>query len=154
VPGSSGCNKGVIACNSMRTSLFTMVLFGWATALLGQNAPAPLACDGHLATVRVSEIKAGGSVDGFLAAVAAHKAWYASHGVQGDQIFATRISIRDEKTRARSYSDKQLMTFHIHGSTQPGPKHDEAYDAFVKLYRDNSDIKSEHDICMPNLPVK
>jgi hypothetical protein len=33
---------------------------------------------------------------------------------------------------------------HIHGSNEPDPKHDEAYDAFVKLYRDNSDIKSAY----------
>jgi hypothetical protein len=104
--------------------------------------------------VRISEIKAGGSVEGFLAAVAAHKAWFVSHGVASDQIFATRIVVRDEKTRARSYSDRQFMTFHIHGSAGPAPKHDEAYDAFVKLYRDNSDIKEEHDICMPALPLK
>jgi hypothetical protein len=67
----------------------------------------------------------------------------------GDQIFATRIVVRDEKTRARSYSEKQFMTFHIHGSNQPTPAHDDAYDSFVKLYRENSDIKSEYDVCMP-----
>ena len=135
----------------MRILFLAITLFALPAVLSGQNAP--LACDGNLATVRISEIKAGGSVDGFLAAVAAHKAWYVSHGVEGDQIFATRIVLRDEKTRARSYSNKEFMTFHIHGST-PSPKHDEAYDAFVKLYRENSDIKSEHDICMPKLPVK
>ena len=86
--------------------------------------------------------------------MAAHKAWTISHGVTNDEIYATRIILRDEKTREQTYSTKQLMTFHIHGSRQPGPKHDEAYDAFVKLYRDNSDIKSEYNICLPIGPQK
>jgi hypothetical protein len=116
--------------------------------LPAQNAP--LACEGRVATVRVSAIKPTGSVEGFLAAVAAHKAWYAAKGLTGDEIFATRIIVRDDKTRERSYSTKELMTFHIHGSTAAGPAHDEGYDAFVKLYRDNSDIKSEYNICMPD----
>jgi hypothetical protein len=136
----------------MRILFLLTALLGISGALSAQSAP--LACDGHIATVRLSEIKASGTPEGFLAAVAAHKAWYASHGVTSDEIFATRVIVRDEKTRARSYSDKFFMTFHIHGSNQPGPKHDEGYDAFVKLYRDNSDIKEEHDICMPSLPVK
>ena len=118
-------------------------------AFLPAQTP-PLACDGRIATVRVSEIKPTGSVEGFLAAVAAHKAWTLSHGITNDEIFATRVILRDEKTHEQTYSTKELMTFHIHGSRQPGPKHDEAYDAFVKLYRDNSDIKSAYDICLPN----
>jgi len=116
---------------------------------------APLACEGRIATVRVSEIKAGGTVDGFMAAMAAHKAWYGAHGMPAEQIFASRVIVSDEKTRAQSYSDKQFLSFHIHAPAsrpaQPGPKHDEAYDAFVKLYHDNSDIKSEYNVCMPNL---
>jgi hypothetical protein len=61
---------------------------------------------------------------------------------------------RDEKTRARSYSNKQFWSMHIHGSNDPQPKPDEAYDAFVKMYRDNSDIKSAYDICLPNSSFK
>jgi len=137
----------------MRILLLLTLLLAPLTHSKAQSAS--LACEGRIATVRVSEIKAGGTVDGFLAAVAAHKAWYAAHGMAAEQIFATRVIVRDEKTRAQSYSDKQFLTFHIHasapGQAQPGPKHDEAYDAFVKLYRDNSDIKSEYNMCMPNL---
>jgi hypothetical protein len=31
---------------------------------------------------------------------------------------------------------------------------DEGYDAFVKLYRDNSDVKAQYDICLPNGSLK
>jgi len=129
-----------------------MLALSLTAASLFAQTPPPLACDGHLATVRVSEIKTGGSSSGFLAAVAAQKAWYASHGVTSDEIFAVPVILRDATTRAQSYSDKQYMTFHVHGGApgQPGPKHDEGYDAFVKLFRDNSDIKSEYNVCLPN----
>jgi hypothetical protein len=113
---------------------------------------AQVACDGRIATVRVSEIKEGGTAAGFLAAVAAQKAWYASHGAAGDEIFASPVILRDAKTRAQSYSDKQFITFHVRGSNKQGaPQHDEAYDAFVKLFRDNSEIKSEYNVCWPAL---
>ena len=29
-------------------------------------------------------------------------------------------------------------------------QHDKAYDAFVTMYRDNSDFKSAYDVCAPN----
>lgn len=132
----------------MRNLFLAIALFTLPALLLAQGEP--LACDGRIATVRVSEIKPGGSAGGFMAAVAAHKAWYVAHGVTNDEIFATRVILRDATTRAQSYSEKEFMTFHIHGSRQPGPKHDDAYEAFVKLYRENSDIKSEYNICLPN----
>jgi len=135
----------------MRNLLLTFALLAIPASLDAQSAP--LSCDGRMATVRISEIKAGGSVDGFKAAVAAHKAWYAAREPK-DEIFATPVIVRDEKTRAQSYSEKQFMTFHIRGTRQPGPKHDDAYAAFVKLYSENSDIKSEYNVCLPNSPAK
>jgi hypothetical protein len=115
--------------------------------LFAQNTP--LACDGRMATVRISEITPAGTAKGFMEAVAAHRAWVSSHGLNKDEIITVPVIVRDEKTHARSYSDKQFWSIHIHGSAGPEPKHDEAYDAFVKLYRANSDIKSAYDICLP-----
>ena len=131
-------------------NLLLLIVSLLPVTLAAQNA-APV-CDGRMATVRVSEIKQGGTMEGFLAAVAAHKAWYLGKG-SADEIFASRVVVRDEKTHAQMYSDKQFMTFHIRAGNGPGPKHDGGYDAFVKLYREHSDIKSEYNICMPN-PTK
>jgi hypothetical protein len=136
----------------MRESLLAVVLLTCSVSLFGQNAP--LACDGRRATVRISQIIAVGTVKGFMAAVAAHRAWLVSHGLTRDEVTTVPVIERDEKTNAPSYSDKQFWSIHIHGSNEPGPKHDEAYDAFVKMYRDNSDIKSEYDICLPNASPK
>jgi len=69
-------------------------------------------------------------------------------------VITVPVIVRDEKTKARSYSDKQFWSIHVHGSNDPDPKYDEAYDAFVKMYRDNSDIKSAYDVCVPNGALK
>jgi hypothetical protein len=138
----------------MRNLILFAALAAFPAVAFGQS-PAPaakFACEGRLTTVRVSEIPATGTVEGFLAAVAAHKAWYASHGTK-DEIFASPMVVRDEKTRERSYSKTQFMTFHV-SSNSAQPDHDAAYDAFVKLYRANSVIKSENSICLPNFPQK
>jgi hypothetical protein len=131
----------------MRKLLLTLTLSVCSAPLFAQNAP--LACDGRIATVRISELTANGTVKGFMGAVAAHQAWYISHGLTKEEIITVPVITRDEKTHARSYSDKQFWSIHIHGSSGPEPKHDDAYNAFVKMYRDNSDIKSAYDICLP-----
>jgi hypothetical protein len=137
----------------MRKILLALTLLTASVPLLAQS-PAPLACDGRRATVRISEITPSGTVKGFMAAAAAHRAWVMSHGLTKDEIITIPVIVRDEKTHAQSYSDKQFWSIHIHGSDGPGPKHDEAYDAFVKMYRENSDIKSAYDICLPNGAMK
>ena len=113
-------------------------------------AQSPVKCDGEIATVRVSEIKAGGSMEGFMKAMDAHLAWYRSHGVTDNQIYGAPVIVRDEKTKERKYSDKEMMTFHVNPpSGDRDPKKDDAYEAFVKMYRDNSDIKFTYSVCLP-----
>jgi hypothetical protein len=136
----------------MRNVLLAFALLTCSVPLFAQNSP--LACEGHRATVRISEITAAGTVQGFMNAVAAHRAWVFSHGLTKDEITTVPVIVRDEKTGARSYSNKQFLSIHVHGSNDPGPRHDEAYDAFVKMYGDNSDIKSAYDICLPNSSPK
>jgi hypothetical protein len=140
---------------TMRTFLLPLLSTIFAAAGIAQTTPSPSprpACDGNIATVRVSAITPNGSIEGFMKAVAGHKEWYRSHGQPDHEIFAARILIRDEKTRMQSYSEKEVMTYHIHpASNQPEPPHDAAYDGFVKLYRDNSDIKQQYNVCMPKL---
>ena len=136
----------------MSKLLFVIAFLICSGSLFAQTAP--LACEGRRATVRISEITSGGSAKGFMDAVAAHRAWVISHGLTKDEIITVPVIVRDETTHARSYSDKQFWSIHIHGSNEPEPKHDEAYDAFVKLYRDNSDIKSAYDVCLPDGVLK
>jgi hypothetical protein len=137
----------------MRTLLLSAV---FAVAAFGQApaAPARPVCDGNMATIRVSEIPKTGSLEGFMKAVAAHAEWYKSHGLE-DKIFAARVVVRDEATRGQKYSETQVLTYHVSPAVyKPGPAHDEAYDAFVKLYKENSEIKQTYNVCMPKGTLK
>ena len=116
---------------------------------LAQGMPA---CSGDVDIVRISTIKPG-AMQGFMAAVAAHKAWYRSHGFNDNVIVAARVIVRDEKTKALSYSETEVVTQHLRppGPEKTASKHDAAWDAYVKQYRDTSDLKSEYTTCMPKL---
>jgi hypothetical protein len=117
---------------------------------MAQDAAAT--CNGDIAIVRVSEIKPG-ALQGFLAAVAAHKAWYRSHGFSDNVIVASRVMVTDHASGSTKYSDTEVVTYHIRppGSEATAAKKDLAWDAYVKQYRDTSDIKSEYMTCMPKL---
>src|SRR5581483_9287506 len=132
----------------MRTALLVAVLTG-VPSVFAQNKPP--ACDGDITVVRVSTIRPG-QLEGFMSAVAAHKAWYRSHGYKDNVIVASRIINRDEKTGAMKYSDAEVLTYHVRPPGGPAePKHDAAWDAYVKQYRETSDIKNQYITCMPKL---
>ncbi len=135
----------------MRTTLILAALAAFQVSPALAQTPMP-ACAGDIAVVRVSTIKPGG-LDGFLAAVAAHKAWYRTHGFADNAIVAARVIVRDEKTKTMKYSDAEVVTHHVRppGPDQTAAKRDAAWDAYVKQYRDTSDIKSEYMTCMPKL---
>ena len=139
------------------------ILAAWAViclpltpTIICQAAPAaparaqmPLpSCSGAYSITRVSEITPTGSVDKFMAAVAAHQAWYTSHGLP-DIVFASRVAVRDQKSGAWSYSDKQMLTYHFQKADGPPPAHDAAWDAYVKLYGETSSIKETFVTCIP-----
>jgi hypothetical protein len=113
------------------------------------SAPSSMpVCNGVLSILRLSEITPNGSMDQFMAAVAAHQAWYASHGYS-DIIFASRVMTRDPQSGAAAYSDKQILTFHYAKPGGSPPTHDAAWDAYVKLYNATSTIKETTLSCVP-----
>jgi hypothetical protein len=124
------------------------------TPMISAQAPsmpaaAPtLPCDGVYNIGRISEITPTGSMDKFMAAVAAHQAWYKSHGFP-DIIFASRILVADPKTGKNSLSDTQVMTYHLSKSKSAPTPHDAAWDAYVKLYSETSTIKETTMSCIP-----
>ena len=108
------------------------------------------ACDGHIAILRVSDVKPG-AMKTFMAAVDANLAWYRKNGVKDNQIVASRVIVKDEKTGQMKYSD-EMITYHINPprSDQKLPRNDDAWKAFVKMYRDSSRLKTEYITCRPN----
>ena len=133
---------------------FMLVLFSW---MLLQSAPVLAqhslpACDGHVAIVRVSEIKPGGMA-GFLAAVKAHKAWYRKNGVKTDDFLVSRVIVKDQKTGEWNYSDSEVVTYHINPPEDNAklPRNDDGWKAYVKMYNDVSTVKSITLSCMPRI---
>ena len=122
-------------------------------AAFAQSAPGMPACDGRLAIVRVSTIKPEGSMDKFMAAVAAQKDWYKSHSL-GDMIFASKIVSRDADGKFTGYSTTEAISYHFYAAnTSAMPPHDAGWDAFVKMFADTSTIKDTYLTCVPTAMV-
>jgi hypothetical protein len=140
--------KGV----SMRlaATLLALAAMSLPGAAVAQNAASSgPSFDGTLAIIRLSEITPEGSVDKFKAAVAAHQAWYASHGYK-DIIFESPVLVPDPATKKFVVSDKETLTYHYYGpTTQAEPTHDASWDAYVQLYRGTSSIKDTYLTCIP-----
>jgi hypothetical protein len=135
----------------MRTVLLiTLLTLPSLTAIAQQNLPA---CNGDFVVVRVSQIKPGRSIDGFMQAVTAHLAWYRSHGFKENRIVAARVLEQQPITGVVRYSEKTVLTYHFNppGMGNPLGAGDAAWNAYVKLYRDNSDLQSEYVTCTPKL---
>jgi hypothetical protein len=111
-------------------------------------APVMPACNGVYNIFRVSEITPGASVEKFMAAVTAQQKWYKDHGFP-DVIFAAQVIVRDPATQAESYSNNEMVTYHYIKAGNAAPKHDAAWDAFVKLYSETSTIKETYGHCLP-----
>lgn len=120
-------------------------------AVSAQPAPAaaPAGADvcpnGDVARVRVSKIKPEGTMAGFMEAVAAHAAWYRSHGYRIDQSVAPVITYPGG---VPTVSKDEVMTIAT-GDDVPRDKRDADWTAYVAKYRANSDLLIEKAVCMP-----
>src|ERR1700749_964371 len=118
-------------------------------ALTVLPAAAAVCANGQVAIVRVSTLKAGGTRAGFDKAVADQIAWYKSHGITSNKIVSAEGI--DFNSGAPQLSTKEIMTIHYDPPAANGkqPATDDAYKAFVKEFRDNSDIATEKTVCLP-----
>jgi len=142
------------------TTLIALAVFfaTFASASRCQTAPPtpPLtsavrgmpACDGLISIIRVSDITASGSMEKFMAAVAAQQAWYARRGYS-DVIFATPLVVHDPETGAVSYSDKHVLTYHYIKPGNGGMEPDDDWNAFVEMFADTSMVRATYISCVP-----
>ena len=120
------------------------------TVLFALPAAAASICpNGQIAIIRVSTIKPEGSRAGFDKAVKDQIAWYRGHGIASNRI--VEANVIDLASGAPAISAKEAVTIHYDppaaNGAQPAP--DDAYKAFVKEFRDNSDITTEKAVCLP-----
>ena len=122
-----------------------------ATPAIAQNL-APK-CEGDITIVSIYQIKPGGSIAGFVAAVAANQAWYRTNGITDNQIAASRVIVKDDATGGTKFSDTDVITYHVHPpSDERTPEMgDSDWKAFEKQYNDNAEKKAEYTTCMPRL---
>jgi hypothetical protein len=132
----------------MRTLLCVAVLVGVAVSPSFAQPTMP-ACNGDITIVRVSRIKPGGSLDGFMKASAAHLAWYRANKITTNRIVTARVIAIDRAANTAKYSDTEVLQYHINPPQRPANADDAAWKAYVKQYQDNSDIVSEHFTCTP-----
>ncbi|HWB31604.1 MAG TPA: hypothetical protein VG714_00360 [Acidobacteriaceae bacterium] len=116
------------------------------TPAAAQQASSPLPCSGNVNIVRISEIKPG-MMQKFLEAVAAQKAWYKNAGLT-DRIGVMRVMEQDPATKEWKLSDTEAITTHVQAASSKPPAHDEAWDAFVAMFKDSSTIKTQYLACM------
>ena len=104
---------------------------------------------GQVAIIRVSTLKASGTRAGFDKAVADQIAWYRSHGLTSNKIVTAEVI--DLASGTPTLSSKEIITIHYDPPASQGkqPQRDAGYDAFVKEFRDNSDIATEKSVCLP-----
>lgn len=113
-----------------------------ASAQTPTNASSP--CSGTVHIVRVSDIQPG-KMDTFLQAAAAQRAWYKSKGTP-DEIIVLRV-MTQAPDKSWSVSETQAITDHTQPPGQRNLPQDAGYDAFVKLYKDSSIIKTAYITC-------
>ena len=135
----------------LRTLLLIGILaVAHAAPASAQTAPDAPPCDGDVAVIRLTEITPTGTMKAYLAAVDAHREWYRSHGYTGNELYVTKVAVTDPKTHVMTYSENQVLAFHVRPPLMPGTTgHDASWDAFHQQYRDNSVIKTSYIVCIP-----
>ena len=134
----------------MRLFLALLLLAFTPINAIGQVQRPP--CDGDLAIVRISQIKPTSNLQTFMKAQDAHRAWYQKQGSKTRKIYSARMFVMDPQTKTLKPSETEIMSFNVFSTTEPDTpsSRDQAgWDAYVKLYRDASDLKGEYPVCLP-----
>ena len=127
----------------------TPLAFGQSSQSSAGALESPLpACSGVYSIVRLVELKHDVTIDQYNVALAAHQAWYKQHSYD-DVIYAAPVIEREEGSGHARYSKHLILTYHYFKPTSPHPAKDAAWDAFVKLYTDTSDLKETYFTCTP-----
>ncbi len=119
-----------------------------AVPALAADKPAPTAqsiCKGDVTRVRHSKIKAGATMADFDAAVAAHRAWYKTHGYKLTMTIAPVLRLQNGTP---TIAKDEVMSFAT-GDNVPRDKQDLGWTDFVAKYRAASDLTFEQVVCMP-----
>jgi hypothetical protein len=106
-------------------------------------------CPGEVWVVRKSKIVPGGSLAGFMKAVADQTAWYRANGITTSDERVGRVFVYNSDTHERKLVEDEVVTFHMaQPQAEKRPRGDAKWDAYVAEYKANSKLIDETEVCM------
>ena len=117
-----------------------------AAQAAGAASPADLCQGGELVSLRINAVKPGAKA-AYEKAARDHLAWYRSHGYQGNRLLSGPV-ITGNPAEGWTASDTEYASVHIDAPGVPRDKRDAGWDAYVKAYRDTSDLTVDKYVCL------
>ncbi|MEW5687861.1 MAG: hypothetical protein AB1942_23345 [Pseudomonadota bacterium] len=108
-------------------------------------SPTDLCQGGQLVVVRVNTIKPGATA-AYEKAARDHLAWYRAHGVTANRLLTGPVI--SGGPAGFTASETEYVSIHIDSPGVPRDQRDAAWDAYVKAYRDASELTVDKFACV------
>ncbi|TCO69139.1 hypothetical protein [Chromatocurvus halotolerans] len=121
-------------------------------ALLVSSVTTAETCDGVISILRISDYVEGGSEAGLKEASLAHQKWYRDNGVSDNEQIVVPLMKYDEESDSLLSDSTRVATLHVNapaGEPADEAKGDEGWDQFVALYGQNTSVKEQYFLCLP-----
>lgn len=116
-----------------------------AHAAQAASSPDELCKGGQLVSLRTNTIKPGAKA-AYEKAAKDHIGWYRSHGYKTNRLLVGPVI--SGNGGAWTASETEYASVHFDAPGVPKDKRDAGWDAYVKEYRDSSDIGVEKFVCL------
>jgi hypothetical protein len=136
---------GIRRSTAIAAAAFGVLAAGGAQAA-GAASPLDLCKGGQLVVVRVNQLKPGGKA-AYEQAARDHLGWYRSHGYNQNRLLVGQI-ISGDRRSGFTASDTEFVSIHMDSPGVPPDKRDAAWDAYVKAYRESSDLTVDKFACL------
>ncbi|RAK69092.1 hypothetical protein [Phenylobacterium kunshanense] len=110
------------------------------------KSPVELCKGGQLAVVRMNAVKPGAKA-AYEKAARDHLAWYRSHGYAQNRLMVGPV-ITGDRANGYTASETEFASIHMDSPGVPPDKRDAGWDAYVKAYRDSSDLTVDKFVCL------
>ncbi|WP_296597098.1 hypothetical protein [Phenylobacterium sp.] len=123
-----------------------LALSAGAAQAAGAASPLDLCKGGQLVVVRLNTVKPGAKAT-YEKAARDHAAWYRSHGFKENRLLVGPV-INGSRGEGWTASETEYASIHMDAPGVPADKRDAAWDAYVKEYRDSSDLTADKFVCL------
>lgn len=123
-----------------------LALSAGAAQAAGAASPLDLCKGGQLVVVRLNTVKPGASA-AYEKAARDHAAWYRSHGYKENRLLVGPV-ITGGRGEGWTASETEYASVHMDAPGVPADKRDAGWDAYVKEYRDSSELTADKFVCL------